>query len=351
LSITKTKGVYASLAYDIMPNLTVSVEGRYQNDNIATFSYIVPANFPTPNVVPAVAFNPLVSENQRTFKPRALIQWHPTDKVMIYTSYAEGGNPGGFNTNLIQYNATQQQMLKDLYGITLEILPEKIKSWELGVKGTFLDNRAQLTADVYHAIWVNQVVSSQISISNIPGILPTSFFTSSQNVGQTNFTGIELEGTVVAAEGLTLNGAFDYNPSTIKKYICASCKLSITGSDQVTGNHMASVAATTANFGIQYNRPLTDELAGYVRADWTYQGRIWSDETNLSWIPASSKVALRAGIERGKVSVEGYVTNLLDDSSWSGVLRSTDVFHPGTNDFILGFPQRRTFGLRVRAAM
>ena len=270
---------------------------------------------------------------------------------MIYGSYAEGGNPGGFNTNLIQYNSTIQAQLASLYGITLEVKPEKIKSWELGAKGTFLDNRAQVTASVYHAVWVNQVVTSQLSITNIPGILATSLFTSSQNVGQTNFTGFEIEGKYVPTEGLSLNGAFNYNPSTIKKYICAICKVSVTGSDQVTGHHLPLVAATTANFGVQYDRALTGDMSGFIRADWTYQGKMWEDETNLAWIPPSMKVALRMGVERGRISVEGYVTNLFDDTSWSGVQRSNDVFRPGVNDIILGLPQRRTFGLRFRASM
>ncbi len=350
LSTTKTKGVYASLGYDILPNLTISVEGRYQNDKISAFSYIVPTTF-TPYVTPAVAFNPLITISQNTFKPRALIQWHPTEDVMVYASYAEGGNPGGFNANLIQYNASQQQMLKDFYGVQLEILPEKIKSWELGVKGTFLDNRAQITADVYHAQWINQVISSQIAITNIPGILPTSLFTLSTNGGQTNFSGVEVEGTFRVTEELTVNGSFAYNPSTIKKYICTICRLQVTGSNDVTGKHLPAVAATTGSLGAQYTRALTDDIDGYLRVDWNYQGKIWEDETNLAWIPASSKTAVRVGVTRGNLTAEGYVTNLFDDTSWSGVQRSTDVFRPGVNDIILGLPKRRTFGLRVRASM
>src|SRR5262249_2632505 len=156
---------------------------------------------------------------------RALIQWHPEEKVMIYASYAEGGNPGGFNGNFIQYNSTQQQLLKDLYGVQLEILPEKIKTWELGVKGTFLDNRAQITAAVYYSKWLNQVVSAQFAVFNIPGILSTSLFTASSNVGETEFKGTEIEGQFRVTPELTVNGSFAYNPSTIKKYICTICRL------------------------------------------------------------------------------------------------------------------------------
>ena len=42
---------------------------------------------------------------------------------MIYASYSEGINPGGFNSNLTAFDPAQAAAIEEKYGISLTVAP------------------------------------------------------------------------------------------------------------------------------------------------------------------------------------------------------------------------------------
>ena len=193
------------------------------------------------------------------------------------------------------------------------------------------------------------MVENDVTINDVPGVPPETRFRSMRTSGKTNLNGVEIEATVVPLRGLTIDTAFGYTPSDIKEYVCLVCQISVTGNPNVNGHHLAHVPATTFNLGVEYTHPVTADVDGYVRVDWQYQGRIYEDETNLAWIPSSSKVNLRIGATRGNLRLEGYVTNLFDDLTYTNAQLNEDLVHGFINDVVAGLPDRRTFGARLRA--
>jgi iron complex outermembrane receptor protein len=340
-SSIQTPGVFGSIGYDILPNLTLTFEGRYQADKQYAYNYS-----PTTH-----SFYGVIGEDQRSFIPRAFLQYHPEPNYMIYASYSQGVNPGGFNSNLLVYTPAQQAALSSHFGINLQVQPETLHNYELGVKGKFFDDRAQVTADVYHANWVNQIVSNQVSISNIAGIMPGALLGVSQNIGRTLLNGVEIEGEVIPIKGVTLNGGFGYTPDKIQQYVCLICSASITGNTNVNGNQLGQTPVVTLNLGGEYKRPIASALDGYVRLDWVYQGKVYEDPTNLAWIPPTGHVNLRLGVIRGNVQVEGWVTNLFDDIGYTNAQMYENLIDNFNNLASVALPPRRTFGLRLRASL
>jgi iron complex outermembrane receptor protein len=331
---TQTTGGFFSLGYDVTSQISLTFDGRVENEKQTLYSL-----YPT-----AVQ---QAQESFTNFMPRALIQYKPTKDIMVYFSYSEGVNPGGFNDNLASgFTAADVASIEKQYGVGLSVAPEKIDNYELGIKGKFFDNRLEMTADVYHAIWNNQVTENNVRAFN-SSINTTEQLQLYENAGQTLLTGFELEGTFKPVTGLTFNGSLGYTPSDIRKFICTACAQLITGSTNVTGNQLPNVPALTANLGAEYRRPLIGEFDGYARVDWLYTGRIYEDYTNLAWVKDNSKVNVHVGVTRGRATLEGYVNNVFDDLTYVNAQNNTDLIHGG-NAVILGLPLRRVFGLRYR---
>ena len=333
---TQTLGAFFSLGYDITKQISLSFDGRYQNDE-QTLDNLNPVSRVT-------------SESFDNFLPRALLQYKPMRNIMFYVSYSEGVNPGGFNNNLLTYTPAVQAQLATQFGDQLKVQPEKIKDYEGGVKGQFFNGRAQITLDAYHSVWTNQILQNSIVVptTGANGQVVEGQTVINENIGQTNFTGVELQWNLLPLPGFAIDGSFGYTPSTIEKYTCLTCAQYITGSTNVNGNSLYGTPDTTFNIGFQYNHAIVEGFEGYGRLDYLYQGRIYEDETNLAYIPGSSKVNIRAGVIRGTATVEAYVTNLTDDTTYTEATRNQDVLRGSANDVVVGYPVRRTFGLRYR---
>jgi iron complex outermembrane receptor protein len=106
------------------------------------------------------------------------------DSGMIYFLYSEGFLTGGFNLE-INSNVPGIDSL-------LQYEPESVKNYEVGFKGTLMDGRVQIMADVFYMDYSNR--QDQIDIPNPDGAFgiddPLGVV---QNVSNVDVTGLELE--------------------------------------------------------------------------------------------------------------------------------------------------------------
>ena len=80
---SETSGLFFSLAYDVLPKLTVNFDGRYQTDKESAFN---------------AGGVKTVGGKSSDFLPRVTVQYKVTPDVMTYATYSKGVNPGTFNT-------------------------------------------------------------------------------------------------------------------------------------------------------------------------------------------------------------------------------------------------------------
>lgn len=128
------------------------------------------------------------------FSPKAGVQVHPSDDVMVYGSWSRGYKTGGWTTRLSNPLPNAPDFDE-----------EKAQTFELGVKSTLLDRRLQINAAVFQSNY------NGIQLNFQQGVSPTI-----QNAGSARIKGIEIELVAAPVHGLTINGAFGYLDATYK---------------------------------------------------------------------------------------------------------------------------------------
>ncbi|WP_049973751.1 TonB-dependent receptor [Azospirillum sp. B4] len=310
---SKTVGVFYGLSYQLTDALTVSVDGRYQVDHL--YAYAPPSGL----TVKSNAFLPIdtyaggaqiASHEYQSFLPRAIIQYDVTPDTMVYASYSEGVNPGAFNTAFLSGTALVQQTAA-ANGYKIEVEPEQIDNYEIGIKGKLFDNRVRYTIDAYRAVWKNQINNAAMLIFD-PSTGSSQSVNATLNAGRVKMTGVEGDITAVLAHGLQLNVSGAINDSYIEKLVSPSVT-QMTGVTDFTGKEDPLTSKYSAAIGLQYTHDL-DLIAGssaYVRGDFTYKSGVWSDAANILRSPDLTNVNLRLGLNTKTISAEFFRDQLV----------------------------------------
>ncbi|HQX79048.1 MAG TPA: TonB-dependent receptor [Steroidobacteraceae bacterium] len=143
--------------------------------------------FSFPIAAPDVGF--ASSRGDLTFSkttPFLSLNYHLNDAVMGYAKYVEGYTSGGFDP--VSGPATAAQFARGFQ-------PETIKSYELGLKGEFLDRRLRTNLAIFESKFSNE----QKSVA-----LPSGGW-QTQNVAGSTYRGAELDVTAAITTGLQLS--------------------------------------------------------------------------------------------------------------------------------------------------
>lgn len=342
----KTAGIFFSAAYDILPELTVNFEGRYQWDRVLALA-------PITDYTTAQA-------DYRNFLPRAIIQYKFTPDLMAYATYSEGINTGSFNTQIQGLPAATQTFFTSApYNAPVIVKPEKLKNFELGIKGTFLDGKANVSADIYYDKWNDQLVSRGYTIqpgsTNPPnplGELPDAIGWV-DNSGKSTAKGLEVTGNVIPVDHVTVNVAGAINDTKYDTFTCLPCASYPSNvAVNAAGNYLPNAPKYSATAGVLYSNTLN--LWGikdwYVRADYIYRSGFYIESLNTSKTPNTEIVSLRGGFNWDKVRVEGYVTNLFNNKAYTSGFANDNFtnFTGYYNAVMVGLPPLITGGVRVK---
>jgi len=122
------------------------------------------------------------------FSPKAGIQLHPSEDVMVYGSWSRGYKTGGWTTRL-----------SNPLNFAPDFDEEKAETFEIGVKSTLLDRKLQINA----AAFTTRYTGIQLNFQQ--GVSPTI-----QNAGDARIKGFEVEVVAAPVDGLTINGSVGY---------------------------------------------------------------------------------------------------------------------------------------------
>jgi iron complex outermembrane receptor protein len=337
---TDTYSMFGSLAYDVMDDLTVSFDARYQLDHQITFNEHVVG----PNTFVA-------SGNFRSFMPRVIVQYKIDPDVMVYASWSQGANVGLLNTELTSLPGAILQTVEKNYGVSEQVSPEQTQQYELGIKGRFWDGRISLSTDIYGGTWTNQIV--EIPILYALSATQSTELDAYTNVGKTDLFGWEFDGAIKPIDHLVINGSAGFAQTIIQSYVCAVC-LTVTGTTNVKGNQLPDYPAWQANLGAEWSDelPMIEGLSYYVRGEMIYRSLEWADFGNTSYIPASAKANFRVGLKGENYSGEFFVLNAFDDKAYTNANQNVNLLSPNFTGLAIpvGMPLLRQFGVRVKYA-
>lgn len=338
----KTLGFFFGATYDVTPALSVSLEGRYQIDH--SYAYNPRSGAP---VEPGLG-TLIVDSTYKNFLPRLIVNYDVAPSTMLYASVAKGVNPGAFSTGLI--TATPEvRAAAEAAGITLKVAPEKVTNYEAGIKGRGLDGKLTYSLAGYYAAWRDQINSIVVVVGGAG-----AFFYGSANTGSVDLYGMEAQTAWRASDLVTFELGGAVNLSHINAFTNRSLT-TLAGITDFTGKEQPNASKYSAVGAVQLagNVVGMTDSTWFGRLDWNFKSGVWSDQANIVRTPDRHVFNARAGITRGNVSLEAFVTNLLDDKKYVSIYDNfmfTPMFEYTSNytALLVGLPERRTGGVQVR---
>jgi len=333
-----TTAVFGSVSYDITDQWNVSLEGRYQRDEVDQGN---------------AAGVPL-EETFTNFLPRVIVQWTPGDYTNIYATYALGNKPGDFNGSLLSLTPAQQAEVQATTGAQLTIDEEELQSFELGLKQSLFDRSVQINAAVYYMKWENQQSRTLAFITDPAVPSGTRSVPITVAAGETDLWGVELETEWRMTEIATLSGSFNYAGSEFKDFTCVFCER-VVGTSDMAGNESPRYPKYSGSLGVDLFAPLTATMDWFARADVVYTGRAWDEAFNLAYNDEFWRANVRAGISGDRWRAELFVNNLFDDDTYQSAARQSDFSGGlvGTNRFVTNVTpaEPRQLGVRFSIRM
>ncbi|WP_084583951.1 TonB-dependent receptor [Sphingomonas azotifigens] len=208
---TKSYAAFGDLSYSLTDRLKLSAGLRYTKDDKTgtvyrqNFTGIRSPRFGNPAAVPGLLRTNYT--NSRDFEqatPRISLSYEPRHDLNLYASWGKGFKSGGFD---MRGDAVLTPTTVNGYQ------PEKIDSYEVGMKGAFLDRRFFLNLAGYYSNYRDQQVTIQAPAAG-GGI--ASFV---DNAGKAEIWGFEAEARMVPSRHFSSSLVVGYTHAEYKKFL------------------------------------------------------------------------------------------------------------------------------------
>ena len=251
--------LYAQSEYAIAKKINIIFGVRYDYQH--SKEDVLGEYQPDASPVPVFETQPDTSANvsYSAFSPKLSISYHPVMGTNLFATYSRGYRTGG----LTQLGADPSQ--PPLYAYK----PEYSDNFELGIKNTFLENRARANISFFY---------TTITDAQVPTLVLPAAITVTKNAGSLTSKGMDAELAATVLKGLEATYNFGY---TNAKY--TKLKLSQNGSEtDLSGNRQIFTPDITSMLALQYNISLieSNKLQLIIRGEWTYLGKQYFDLAN-----------------------------------------------------------------------
>lgn len=273
------------------------------------------------------------------FTPRFSVDFQATDNNLLYATVARGVKAGGINTSSVELTEEERFFDRD-----------ENYTYEIGSKNTVFGGRGVINLAAYYIDWDN--------LQSSVGPVNSGVFTSAivNNIGGATTKGFELDGTFDLSDNFALNAGLSYTDAEYKSgafsasrgILCSTvstvCSVNADGAAIIEGNDIARVPEIQWNVGGQYNGSFSQDIDYFVRLDLSGQSQQYVSEVNLATIESRELLNLRAGVSKGPVSLDAWVTNLTDEEYVSNAF---SIASPFDTSYIPTFGAARRAGLSV----
>lgn len=367
----ENKAIFGSVGFDFTESLTLSLELRREEETLDIADSVIQEAMPLDSstdeqaIATAQPFGgteiPLSGKFDATL-PRVILDYKLSEDTMIYASYAEGNNPGGFNTEVIQMEPTVAlpAFQAGNPGIGYNIEQAELESWEFGAKHTLASGRGFVNGAVYIMDWTNQRFGNFARDQDSNG--DGRFVAGSDRLGQqidfqgngsTDIWGVELAGSYVFNDNWMASAGYNYTKTDIQEFL-DSQSTRVFGSPDASGKEVAQAPNHTATISLDFNTPARS-LFGQEGGEWFARWDAWYQSETYTWVINLAETEdawmhnLRGGWRNDRFSVTAWVENLLDDDSVLASRRTTGSFLTGTLGYFVSLPEPRTVGLTFTA--
>jgi iron complex outermembrane recepter protein len=285
--------VFGELAWDIRPNLTLTLGGRYFTADNTLLGFSGFASDEDPSIcfpstaitqVPCVDVNAGVKEAGETHKVN--LSWKLDPAKMLYVTYSTGFRPGGVNR----------------LALAPPYKPDTVDNYEVGWKTTWLDGALRFNGAIFDEEWHG--VQYALSPPGYNGV--TLIF----NAGDARSYGIEGDVTWRPTENLTLS------MSGTALHAALTQTFQSTGEIAPAGTRLPVQPNYKLNASARYDFNVAD-YKSFVEGDLQAQGQSTSalfedQEAALGPTPAFATFDLSAGFGKDNWTVTFFAQNLFD---------------------------------------
>jgi outer membrane receptor protein involved in Fe transport len=324
----KQYAVFGQIDYDPLPGLRASVGARY---SIADVSY----NFQTYGFYQIGNISPYAQQDKYfAFTPRFALSYDVSRDNTVYASASKGFRLGG-PTGPLPFGPTTV-CATDEANLGIKNQPtkfdsDKLWSYEIGSKNRLLGGRLTLDGAIFLIDWTS--IQQQI-------YLPTCGYYFTDNVGNAQSYGGEVEARYRVIDGLILSGSASIEHSTITST-----------SNAVTvqvGERVLNTPDSTFDGAISYSTTLSERLSGFLRLDYNFVGQSHGDyvAANSNYLnPAYGVLNMSLGLDYGRWELSLYGKNITDNTTYIQRPEINTVFEAYTvRPITLGLTAKYRFG-------
>ena len=320
IDVTETDlAAFGNVAYAVTPTIKLSAGLRVARSG---YSYNDFQNGPYGPAAPTY-YNG--SKNETPVTPRFGITWQATPEQMVYATAAKGYRIGGANESVLGVVSCDSDLAKlGVKNVPPTFSSDSVWSYELGDKGSFLNNRLRVDGSLFWIDWSG--IQQQVE-------LPDCGYYYTANLGKAVSRGFDIQAEYAAGSGLVLSGNAGFTDAEFTTTETEGGNILSQKGDMLATPLWTATSAAQQDFDLPHNAD------GYARIDWQFAGpyyRTGSAET-FSYnpytrdAPATNFVTLRAGWKRDGWDISGFINNVLN--SRTSLYRYQDVVgSPGLRD-------------------
>ncbi|MFO1503313.1 MAG: TonB-dependent receptor [Steroidobacteraceae bacterium] len=252
----KTKAAFGQVGYIPVERVELTAGIRYTDEH-KDYNYVRLNRAGTAPAAGVGSLNGVRSDyngNHTDYRLAAQYRWN--DDVMTYVQWATGFKGGGVSPRPF--------VVDQAVGFG----PEKLSSWEVGVKSDLFDRRLRVNADVF----TGDYKDLQLGLQTCTGSVLLSPCGRIANAGDARIRGFEFEGTLRPVEGLSIDSSYSYTDFKYKRL------------NNVGGIQLAFVAPFMpkhkASIGAQYEFTLANGSMVIPRVDGNFQSELYTNGAN-----------------------------------------------------------------------
>ena len=262
---TDVYAAFGSLEYKPSEQFTAGLALRYDIEERKSSSLVPVATDPFTGgpINPGQAFGPLTpkSASFKQLQPKVTLSWQPSDQLNLYANWGIGFKSGGFNNqgSAALINANFNQFINAGVTINDQYRKERSSAFEVGIKGSLLDNRVTFDLAGYYTR-INDMQFFEFFVGSF-GLLRVV-----SNIDRVDVKGAELNVTARVVDGFKLFGSVNVTDSEIKKN---------SSRPYTVGNKSPYTADWTLNLGGEVAIPVRNDIKFAARVDYRLTGPTW----------------------------------------------------------------------------
>jgi iron complex outermembrane recepter protein len=312
---------FGELTWKIIDAFDITGGGRYAYNN-QDFTL---DQAPGPLVSESGSFH--IKSHQGVFTWLGTAEYHFAPETMTYFRAASGYRPGGPNSAIA--------------GVPPTVGSDRLINYELGLKTTTLDGRAQIDFDIYHIDW-NDIQLESTAPSGVSYLA---------NGGKAESQGVEFGGKYNPVRGLTFGLSAAFTDAHLTSVIPDASFLQ-------AGYQLPNAPRYSGSLTADYNWPLMGNWVGRVGGAVRYVGWQWlglveaqsPSSTATVRAPGYSAMDLNAGVRDDHLNISLYIRNLTNKLAITGPSQQNLVAvnsASGAMTINTSFLQPRTVGVGV----